>query len=183
MLLYHGSNKLFHQFKIKKELSNYNESSLMEGLGIYMTEDKHIAEGYGAYIYEVEIFDKDVLDSTDVEEMKSIIECISNKVNFDIKEMIDIDDLVLGVKEGEISVTKLYKEINDLLDSDERLYIEYSDRLTEDEDDLFYQIEKTYLEIIPPIIKYYDKCLGTVYICIREENKISIKDVISADIA
>lgn len=177
MILYHGTNKIFEEFKINKELSNFRYSELMEGLGVYMTTSKEIASGYGQYIYEVEIDDKDIFDSTSKEEMIDIIRMISKRVDFDIESMIDVSDLCDGVESGDISVSELYKEINDLLDSNEELYIRYSDRLTYDDDDLFNQIEEAYLDIIPSVIKYYDKGLGIVYICKKNEEKIYVKSI------
>lgn len=177
MKLYHGSNRLFKEFKISKELKNFGEDVLAEGIGIYMTENKNVASSYGAYIYEIEVDEKNIFDATSEEEIINIIRKVSNLVDFDIENMIDIYDLCEGIKEGDLSVTELYKEINDLLDSKEELYINYADRVEDYENGLFGQIEKAYLNLLPSIIKYNDKSLGVVYICKKDENKIIIKNI------
>ena len=173
--LYHGSNREFDSVIIDKELAIHSLSSLAEGYGFYMTENKAIANRYGQYLYEVSVTEDEITDFTKKQTIKKVISQISKETNVNLSKYVNIDLLLEGVLSGNISVTKLYKEINDYLDSHEEFYNIYGHLITYEDDCLFEKIKLSFLSNIKDILKYYDISFNThIYICFRNPEKLNI---------
>lgn len=174
MRLFHGSNKDFNEFVISPELARHDILDLVEGYGIYMTQNIDVALSYGN-LYEVEVDEKVILDTTKKTEIRKLIKRVEKRAKIDIINNIDFDDFYESVKIGKISVTEMYKEINMLLESEDSFYEMYGDRVTyEDDSCLFKQIEFAFKEAMPEVLKYYDKNLGEVYICTHNPGVLKI---------
>lgn len=165
-ILFHGSPNHFYEFNINKDFLNTRPENLVEGIGIYLTDNKEIAENYGKYLYHVIVNKKNILDFTKKETIKNIIKETEKEVkktykNFNFKKYIkNISELIENVVDGYLSIS-FYKEINNLLDSNEVFYIDFQ----EDVENIFEIIEKTIKKYTNNyIIKYKDNNLGYVYI-------------------
>lgn len=180
MILLHGSNRKFNEFKVGKEYSK--SDFLMEGLGIYMTENQEVASSYGRYMYNVFVNENDIFDATDMKSLKNLFFKLGKGINIPLEQFINIDDLIIGIQEGDYSITGAGKEICDLLDSNESFYGIYQDRITYDEDCMLSEIVRKYKELLKPVIKYKDKSLGIVYIGIKQFGLLEIIGCI-ADVA
>ena len=88
MILLHGSNRKFNEFKVGKEYSE--RDMLMEGLGVYMTESEEVASSYGQYIYNISINKKYIFDATNNEALKGLILKLGEIVNIPLEDLIDI---------------------------------------------------------------------------------------------
>lgn len=175
--LYHGSHKLFNSFKIGKEWVVRDESLLAEGLGIYLTEDKKLADSYGKYLYTVEIDEQSVTDFTDAFVVRKVIHSISTDVTISLDEEIDIEQVIERVLNGGIKVTQLYDEINQLLDSNYSFYERYGHLITYEEDCLLEKVKVSFFHHIKDVIKYHDRSfLEPVFICFRHPEKLIIKE-------
>lgn len=177
-ILYHGSPKKFDRFQISEELLKHSLDTLAEGMGIYLTESKEMAAGYGEYIYTVEVSSEKITDFTKEETIVQLVEFISNEVNLSLVDYMNLTTLVEGVLGGKISVTKMFKEINDLLDSEASFYEEHSDLITYEEGCIFEKIENAFFKGIKDVIKYYDQSFKKpIYICYQNPENLSIISV------
>lgn len=175
--VYHGSPNNFTAFEIKEELVQRGSHNLAEGLGVYMTEDSEMAANYGPYLYTLEVSENEVTDFTDPEVVRTVLDNVFKEIDVD-QSLLDEDMLVDMVLSGNISVTKLHKEISDLLDSKEQFYNRYQDRITYEDDCLLASIEPAYSKNIKHILKYYDMSFDApIYVCIRKPETLRIVSV------
>lgn len=174
MILLHGSNRIFDQFKIGKEYSGKGYNTLMEGLGVYMTENINIASKYGKYLYRVFVNEEDIFDATKKKNIVALINALGMKVDIPLYDYIDIEGLALGIRDGQYSITDCGQEICNCLDSVEEFYQMYQDKITYEDDCLLERIKDEFKELLKPIIKYNDKSLGVVYIGIKKLNILKI---------
>lgn len=179
MIVFHASNTIFDKFKISKKLSNSSLILLNEGYGIYMTKNKKLALCYGSILYTIEINKNNISDFTKMETLVDLIKNIENDCNAYISNYIDCDLIFNGLNNNGISILKLYKEINNILDSKEKFYDEYKDRITYNDDCLFDQIKNSFFKNIKDIIKYKNPDLkNDIYLCFRNEENLKIKEKI-----
>lgn len=170
MKLFHGSIYDFDKFEISEKHLRTKKDSLMEGLGIYFSEQKDFAKDYGNYVYTIDFDENNCWDFTDKKIIKKIIEKVSKKVNFDVSAFIpeiSIDSLI----DGRISATKFSREITLWLDSNESFYSIFED----DTDELFEKIETIYEEILneKDFIKYFDCSFkANIYLCRNNAEKL-----------
>ena len=176
MNLFHGSSHRFKTFRIGKHLSKRDPSSLMEGLGIYMTDVKNVevARGYGRYIYKVEVKDSNILNLCNRMTVRRLIRQSMISANINPPEKV-VNEVATGILDGSLSVIRGYKEITDWLDSMLTFYDEYGER----SEKIFEVIERTYKQILNKyhVIKYNDRSLGKVYICIHHPEQLIITGV------
>lgn len=176
--VFHGSSRRFDTFVIDPSLTITSETGLMEGVGVYLTENYNLAHGIGTYTYEVEVDSKHVTDMTNARVIRSVLRKTLNAVNPQIIHYVDVEDIVEGVKEGKISVTKLFRELELQLDSNERFYERLGDHVTYEDDCLFKKIEESYLATVEDVFKYYDSGYGhDNYICFRNPECLHIVKV------
>jgi hypothetical protein len=175
VLLYHGSHRLFEHFKISKELTITPEQTLPEGYGVYMSDSEEFAKSYGDYCYLVAVDEKDIFDTTYGLQVRAKLTQLMSKTGVYFNRYFSIDELVDGVMLGELSVTNLSKEINDLLDSNEDFYNNWQDRITYEEDCVLRTIQREWEELLPPVIKYYDKGFKRkIWICKKNPEVLQI---------
>jgi hypothetical protein len=176
VVLYHGSNKIFDFFEIDKKHSTRDISTLSEGFGIYMTEDMNVSESYGENIYQIILDNKDFIDFTKRNNIKKLIENISTEININLKLYVDTNTIISMIIDGDLSITTMYEEITNLLDSNEKFYDKYQHLLTYDDNCLYKKIKSSFFKNIKSIIKYKDKSFDLpLYICIREAEKLQFK--------
>lgn len=169
--LYHGSQTEFTSFLIDPKFTRH--SMLMEGFGIYMTEDIEFAKAYGDFVYQVEVPESKISDFTDRNTIVRIVSQLSEALDISIEDEIDIEILIQSALSGEVSITNLNTEITNLLESNEAFYMAHEDRITFEEDCLFEKLGEKYNELLNPIIKYYDKSFdANIYICIKDEESL-----------
>ena len=173
--LYHGSSSDFNKFEIAEKNLKTKMDSLMEGMGIYFTESKEFAEGYGGIIYEVEMDENDCWDCTNKKVLLFFLDEVSKKVNFPVNNYVPYT-CIDGIITGDCSVTKFGREMTMWLDSTESFYSEY----TEDADELFEKIIEEYEKLLSQkrFIKYWDKSFNcNVYLCRNNEDTVSFKKI------
>ncbi|AFV21377.1 MULTISPECIES: hypothetical protein [Bacillus] len=175
--LFHCSNRVFDEFKISKELAVHKEHILVEGYGIYMTKNYSVASSYGNVVYSVGIKEEDIIDCTSERELYDFLGKVGNEIGIDFSDYINIEDLIMYVLEGETSITKIYKEINLQLDSNESFYFDFEDKITYESDCIQRQIEDVVIKNLNSVIKYNDKSLGEVYICHKNPEVLEIVNV------
>ena len=179
MLLYHGSFRDFEKFIISKELTITTETSLMEGEGVYLSNNYNIAKAHGNVIYVVDVPDDLVLNMSKREVVQKVIKELAQEVNIPFEHYINLDvDIIEGILEGEISVIKLAKEIGDWLDSNYYFYDDYKDFITYEDNCIFEKIKESLEEIYNRylVIGYYDKSYNANnFICRKNEDQLIIK--------
>ena len=62
MIVYHGSNHNFKNFRIDKDLVEHRSTLENEGLGIYFSTNIEVARSYGKYLYIVDTGSANVMD-------------------------------------------------------------------------------------------------------------------------
>lgn len=166
MKIYHGSpNQNIDKFSLDNE-PRYNS---VEGRGVYMTVDYKIARGYAGSegsIYVCELKTSAIFDATDDEEFNYLIELISKKINFSIKDVDYLKETISGLVSGEYRISDddggegLFWQIKNLLLNTEKFC-----SLT-NSDSLLEEIREFLREYMTqhPIIKYNDKNLGLIYL-------------------
>lgn len=152
MLVYHGSNSCFKNLRIHKSLVKSSATALNEGLGIYFSLDKSVANSYGRYLYTLEINDKYVKDfrvkSVCKKYVANLVKYIYSQEKIDISKYFNINSLVEYIHTGNIAVSGISREVYMLLDSNE----------------YWYNIEQDKIERIYKILENYDKNNLTVYL-------------------
>lgn len=131
MIVYHGSNSNFKHLRISKSLVKHSSTLNNEGLGIYFSTDRSVAESYGKYVYTLEINDKYFLDfrkkSVCRKYISDLTKEIYTKTNINIAKYIKLETLVDYMYFGGIAISGIAKEIELLLDSCEQWYIDVSE--------------------------------------------------------
>lgn len=182
ILVYHGSPSSFKKFKIEEKLSNRSISLLAEGLGIYMSENVELASTYGSYLYQIELQVKDITNFTNEQEIRNLLQNMSNEVEIDLESEIDANAIITGLLSGNISTTSMFKEISDWLDNNESFHQRYGDFITYEDDCIFERIKNSFLQNVKDIILYYDKSFNApVYICFKNEQNLKIINVTKID--
>lgn len=175
MKIYHGSpNQNIEKFNIDNE-PRYN---LVEGNGIYMTVDYKIARSYAGSegsVYLCELITGAVFDATSEEEFNFVVDKISKKINYPIKNVDYYKETISGLVSGQYRISDdnkgegLFWQIkNLLLNTEEFCSMKNSDTLIEDINEFL----KEYMHQ-HPIIKYNDKNLGLIYLG-KDANYIKI---------
>lgn len=132
MIVYHGSNSNFKNLRISKSLVKNNSTLENEGLGIYFSTNRSIAESYGKYVYTLEINDKYVSDFRNINTCElyllHIVKNIKQVTGIDIRNFLDLKDTVTRMCCGGLAITGVGRELYLLLDSVESWYISVSSR-------------------------------------------------------
>lgn len=163
MIVYHGSNSRFHNFKISNSLCKNESTKTNEGIGIYFSTDRAVAESYGKYLYTVEIDDEYLVDFRKKENCKryvsSIVKEIYQKTKIRINEYIDTNKLADSLYLGGIGINGTCREIYLLLDSNEKFY-----SLSNPKVNTIYRILKTYdrHHLQAYLFNYHIKNIGVI---------------------
>lgn len=174
--LYHGSSSLFTQFDVR--FSQDAQNFLVEGPGIYLTENPDLAQHYGKYLYEVEVTESDITDFTERSQIMELLQKISRNTGFDLINELDIEQFLDGITDGMIAVATLYEEIIQNLDNSEHFYENHAEAIEERGDEFYEPIRKAFLRHTRPVLKYYDNHFDApIYLCVREAEQLCIRSV------
>lgn len=131
MIAYHGSNKNFKKLRISKQLVQHTSTELNEGLGIYFSTDKSVAESYGNYLYTLEINDKYFKDfrkkNVCTLHIRNLVRYVYKKTGVNIQNFTDLNTTINYIYFGGISIYNLSKELGLVLDSSEKWYVSLSE--------------------------------------------------------
>jgi hypothetical protein len=123
MKVYHGSPKSgLKVLEFSPELSRFVEN-LVEGEGIYLTEDLEVAKNYasGGSVYEVEIGSQNILDAQSTEAFEKILEETSEHfgLGFNINTIRYVAEAIQVIIDGGASISEFGNSIRLILDNDE----------------------------------------------------------------
>lgn len=126
MIVYHGSN---HNFRTLRLCPKYTGQSTKEneGVGIYFSPNRQVAESYGKYIYTLDVSDDTMIDFRKeydtAKYVNRMLMAIWNKTKVDIWKYLDVPSIVESVVNGDICISDLgERDIYLILDSTEAWY-------------------------------------------------------------
>lgn len=126
MICYHGSNSRFKTLKISKKLVKSNATLLNEGIGIYFSIDRTVAESYGKYLYTLDINDKYIKDFRKIGVCRSYLLSIAKSVyaatGINLANYINYNTIAQSMVYGQIAISNVSREIKLCLDSTEKWY-------------------------------------------------------------
>jgi hypothetical protein len=127
MLVYHGSNSNFKTLKISAKLVKNDSTLRNEGLGIYFSTNREIAESYGCYLYTLEINDSYLYDFRNktvcTNFLNNLVKFIYINSSININQYINLLDIRDRMCYGGLCIFELQKEICALLENTEKWYI------------------------------------------------------------
>lgn len=130
MIVYHGSNSRFSHLRIAKSLVKYESTMTNEGMGIYFSTDREVAESYGKYVYTLELNDDYFVDFRKAIECKNFVHYIGNEVarksGVNIFKYFPMFDMVYRIKNGAQAICNVGHDIAEILDNTEGFYFAYS---------------------------------------------------------
>jgi len=179
MIVYHGSNSNFKKLRIAKELVKHESSQLNEGLGIYFSTNKKVAESYGKYLYTLEINNKYFVDFRNKSKcqayIRGIVLEIQQKTDIDILRYINLDTLLYYIHSGNVAISGTCREIYLILDSDEYFY-----SLPKIKIDRVFQILRTYdsKHLYAYMFNYHIKDIGVIKKVTDDIVKIVNKEIV-----
>lgn len=126
MIVYHGSNARFDTLKISSSLVRYKSTLENEGVGIYFSLFREVAESYGNYLYTLEIKDSCLKDYRNYKMCYKYVLAISNLIykreGISIYEYVDLAAVALSLYDGRVAINVVGNEIYLLLDSNYKWY-------------------------------------------------------------
>lgn len=132
MIVYHGS---IHNFRTLRLCPKYTQQYTREneGVGIYFSTNRSVAEFYGQYIYTLDINDDALLDlrkKTDAKKyVNAMLASVRKKTKVPVQKYLDVPLLADDIVNGRVFIMNLGERTMSLyLDSNERWY---SDGITE----------------------------------------------------
>ena len=133
MIVYHGS---IHNFRRTLRLCpQYTQQYTREneGVGIYFSTNRSVAESYGRYIYTLDINDDALLDFRKKTEARKYVNTmlanVRKKTKVPVQKYLDVPLLVYDIVNGKVFIMNLgERTINLYLNSNEHWY---SDKITE----------------------------------------------------
>lgn len=132
MIVYHGSNSNFKNFKISKSLVKHQSTMENEGLGIYFSTDKKVAESYGKYLYTLSIDDRIVYNFNDYKTCQQYINNIAryifDKTKVNIGYLVDLSAIATNIQLGGVSIANIDKELLLWFDSREAWHTQMTER-------------------------------------------------------
>lgn len=132
MIAYHGS---CHNFRTLRLCPKYTGQSTREneGVGIYFSTNRSVAESYGQYIYTLDINDDVLIDFRKKSEARKYVSAmltdVRKKTKVPVQNYLDVSSLAEYIVNGRVFIANLgEREISLLLDSNEHWY---TDGITE----------------------------------------------------
>jgi hypothetical protein len=124
MKVYHGSLKSgLKKLESDPSFARFKVENLVEGEGVYLTEDLEVAKGYasGGSIYEVEIESNNILDARYDKDFIQILEDTSGNFNlqFNISSINYVYATIESIISGNSSISDFGNSIRLILDNDE----------------------------------------------------------------
>lgn len=132
MIAYHGSCHNFHALRLCPKYTGQSTWE-NEGVGIYFSTNRSVAESYGKYIYTLDINDDVLLDFRKKSEARKYVNTmltdVRKKTKVPVQNYLDVSSLADFIVNGRVFMASLgEREISLLLDSTERWY---TDGITE----------------------------------------------------
>lgn len=164
MIVYHGSNSNFRKLKIAKGLVRCESTMNNEGLGIYFSTDRSVAESYGKYLYTLEINDKYLVDfrkkAKCVSYIRKIISTVYKNTGVRIDNYFSAEEFANSMYFGRQVISRVGKEIGEVLDSTEKFYFAYNQTTREK---VYRELRKIDRELkIAYLFTYYIKNIGVI---------------------
>ena len=164
MIVYHGSDSNFRKLKIAKGLVRCESTMNNEGLGIYFSTDRSVAESYGKYLYTIEINDKYIVDfrkkAKCVSYIRKIISTVYKNTGVMIDNYFSAEELVNSMYFGRQAISKIGKDIAEVLDNTENFYFAYNQTTREK---VYKELRKIDKELkIAYMFTYYIKNIGVI---------------------
>ena len=180
MIVYHGSNSRFETLRIGKNLVKHDSSLLNEGMGIYFSTDRKIAESYGKYLYTLEINDAKIYDMRSSRivqaRIKQIAKEVLNATGVNILPYLNIREIAQYVVDGRVAIDGMCREIYMLLDSNEDWYFAAGDKV----DNVYKQLERLSKVKIPAyLFNYHIPNIGIIKTVTPDVVKIISREKIS----
>lgn len=182
MIVYHGSNSNFKKLKIAKNLVKHESTLTNEGLGIYFSTDKRVAESYGKYVYTIEIDDKYFIDFRNLSKctsyMKMIISTIYKKTDIRIDNYFSVNEIINRIYFGAQAISSLGWSIAEILDNTDKFYFDYNKTTREKIYTELRRIDKNLK--LAYMFNYHIKNIGVIKY-VDDENIVKIleKEVVS----
>lgn len=130
MIVYHGSNSRFSHLRIAKSLVKNDSTMINEGLGIYFSTDREVAESYGKYLYTLDVNDDYLVDyrkAIPVTEMLNfLVERVQTRYDVNIRKYFSKYEMIDRIKNGAQKICDVGHEIVRILDNSEEFYFAYS---------------------------------------------------------
>lgn len=164
MIVYHGSNSNFRKLKIAKGLVRCESTMNNEGLDIYFSTDRSVAESYGKYLYTLEINDKYLVDfrkkAKCVSYIRKIISTVYKNTGVRTDNYFSAEEFANSMYFGRQVISRVGKEIGEVLDSTEKFYFAYNQTTREK---VYRELRKIDRELkIAYLFTYYIKNIGVI---------------------
>lgn len=181
MIAYHGS---VHNFRTLRLCPKYTGQPTWEneGVGIYFSTNRSVAESYGKYIYTLEINDDALLDFRKKTEAKKYVNAmlrdVRKKTKVPVQNYLDVSSLADYIANGRVFIANLGdREISLFLDSTERWY---TDGITETQRQNVYRaLRQEDKKLKAYMFPYYIKDIGVIKDVSPEVVKIIGKEKLS----
>lgn len=180
MIVYHGSNSRFETLRIGKNLVKHDSSLLNEGMGIYFSTDRKIAESYGKYLYTLEINDAKIYDMRSSRIVQARIKQIAKEIlkvtGVNILPYLNIREIAQYVVDGRVAIDGMCREIYMLLDSNEDWYFAAGNKV----ENVYKQLERLSKVKIPAyLFNYHIPNIGIIKIVTPDVVRIVSREKIS----
>lgn len=164
MIVYHGS---IHNFRTLRLCPKYTQQYTREneGVGIYFSTNRSVAEFYGKYIYTLEINDDALLDLRKKTNAKKYVSAmlanVRKKTKIPVQKYLDVPLLADDIVNGRVFIMNLGDRTMSLfLDSNERWY---SDKITETQRQNVYRaIRQEDKKLKAYMFQYHIKNIGVI---------------------
>lgn len=164
MLVYHGSDRNFRNFRISKSLVNRVSTQTNEGLGIYFSPDINVAKAYGKYVYSAYVNDTYLLDFR----YKTVCTTYINSLCFEIyrRTKVNIHDFINTsmvanyMYMGGLSIYGAGIEVYRMLDNCSMWYSSLSTSVRNEVKRICYSYGKTHLKAY--LFNYHIKNIGVI---------------------
>lgn len=175
MIVYHGSNSNFKKLRIAKNLVKHESTMNNEGLGIYFSTDRSVAESYGKYLYTIEINDKYFADFRKKDKcsfyIRKIIHTVYKETGVKINNYFSAEDFINRMYFGGQAISTVGKDIAEILDNTEEFYFAYNQTTKEK---IYRELRKVDKELkIAYMFNYHIKNIGIIK-CVDDDNIVRI---------
>lgn len=175
MIVYHGSNSNFKKLRIAKNLVKHESTMNNEGLGIYFSTDRSVAESYGKYLYTIEINDKYLVDFRKKDKcslyIRKIINTVYKETGVKINNYFSAADFINRMYFGGQAISTVGKDIAEILDNTSEFYFACSQTIREK---IYRELRKVDKELkIAYMFNYHIKNIGIIK-CVDDNNIVRI---------
>lgn len=164
MIVYHGSNSNFKKLRISKSLVKHDSTMDNEGLGIYFSTDRSVAESYGKYIYTLEINDDYFIDFRKKEKcsfyIRRVINTVYKQTGIKINNYFSAADFINRMYWGGQPIFTVGKDIAEILDNTDEFYMEFSEAKRDSIYRILRKIDKECIKVY--MFNYHIKNIGVI---------------------